>query len=75
MYVAPSGRGVRVDSHCYGGYMIPPHYDSMVAKLIVHGPDRKTALSYLDQALDEYLIEGPKTTIGFHKKLIHDAVS
>ena len=73
MYVAPSGRGVRVDSHCYAGYVIPSNYDSMVAKLIVHGKDRKEAVDFLDQALSEYIIEGPRTTIGFHQRLIRDA--
>jgi len=73
MYVSPSGRGVRVDSHCYAGYTIPPNYDSMIAKLIVHGNDRREAIRFLDQALSEYIIEGPKTTIGFHQQLIRDA--
>jgi acetyl-CoA carboxylase biotin carboxylase subunit len=72
MYVAPSGKGVRVDSHCYAGYMIPPHYDSMIAKLIVHGTDRADALRLLEQALAEYYIDGIKTTIGFHQRLIRD---
>ncbi len=72
MYVAPTGKGVRVDSHCYAGYTIPPNYDSMIAKLIVHGRDRAEALRFLDQALDEYIIEGPKTTIPFHQRLIRD---
>jgi len=73
MYVAPSGRGVRVDSHCYAGYTIPPHYDSMIAKLIVHGRDRTEAIRFLAQALDEYIIEGPRTTIGFHERLLRDS--
>jgi acetyl-CoA carboxylase biotin carboxylase subunit len=73
MYVSPSGRGVRVDSHCYAGYTIPPNYDSMIAKLIVHGNDRREAIRFLDQALSEYIIEGPKTTIGFHQQLIRDS--
>jgi acetyl-CoA carboxylase biotin carboxylase subunit len=72
MYVAPSGKGVRVDSHCYAGYTIPPHYDSMIAKLIVHGSDRAEAIRFLGHALDEYIIEGPRTTIGFHQRLIRD---
>ncbi len=72
MYVAPSGKGVRVDSHCYAGYVIPPNYDSMIAKLIVHGETREEALRFLDQALDEYIIEGVKTTIGFHQRLLRD---
>ncbi len=72
MYVAPSGPGIRVDSHCYAGYMIPPNYDSMIAKLIVHGSDRADALRILEQALSEYYIDGIKTTIGFHQRLIRD---
>ncbi len=72
MYVSPSGKGVRVDSHCYAGYAIPPNYDSMIAKLIVHGKDRAEALHFLDQALSEYIIEGIKTTIPFHQRLIRD---
>ncbi len=73
MYVAPSGRGVRLDSHCYGGYAIPTYYDSMIGKLIVHGRDRDQAIDILEQALDEYIIEGPRTTIGFHQRLIRDS--
>ena len=73
MYVAPSGKGVRVDSHCYSGYVIPPNYDSMIAKLIVHGKDRADALKTLELALGEYIIDGPKTTIGFHQRLLKDA--
>ncbi len=72
MYVAPSGKGIRVDSHCYAGYNIPPHYDSMIAKLIVHGTDRADALRILEQALSEYVLDGVKTTIGFHQRLIRD---
>lgn len=73
MYVAPSGKGVRVDSHCYAGYVIPPNYDSMIGKLIVHGRDRAEAIQFLNQALDEYIIEGIDTTIGFHQRLINNA--
>ncbi len=72
MYVAPTGKGVRVDSHCYAGYTIPPNYDSMIAKLIVHGDTRAEALRFLEQALSEYIIEGIKTTIPFHQRLIRD---
>jgi acetyl-CoA carboxylase biotin carboxylase subunit len=72
MYVSPSGKGVRVDSHCYAGYTIPPNYDSMIAKLIVHGDTREEALRFLDQALGEYILEGIKTTIPFHQRLIRD---
>ncbi len=73
MYVAPSGKGVRVDSHCFAGYVIPPNYDSMIGKLIVHGRDREEAIKFLDQALDEFIIEGIDTTIGFHQRLINNA--
>ena len=73
MYVAPSGKGVRVDSHCFAGYVIPPNYDSMIAKLIVHGRDRTEAIKFLDQALDEFILEGIDTTIGFHRRLINNA--
>ncbi len=72
MYVAPSGRGVRVDSHCYAGYTIPPHYDSMIGKLIVHGKDRADALKILELALSETILDGIKTTIPFHQRLIRD---
>jgi len=64
-YSAPGGPGVRVDSHVYNGYVIPPHYDSMVAKLIVHGKDRDEAICRLRRALREYIIEGIYTTIDF----------
>ena len=60
-------------AHCYAGYVIPPNYDSMIAKLIVHGKDRAQAIDFLEQALEEYIIEGPSTTIGFHQRLIRDA--
>ena len=72
MYVAPSGKGVRVDSHCYAGYTIPPHYDSMIGKLIVHGKDRADALKILELALSETILDGIKTTIPFHQRLIRD---
>ncbi len=72
LYLAPSGKGVRVDSHCYAGYSIPPNYDSMIAKLIVHGKDRADAIRLMEIALSEYVIDGPKTTIGFHQRLLKD---
>ena len=68
----PGGRGVRVDSHIYSGYQIPPHYDSMLAKLIVHGRDRKEAIDRMLGALHEFIIEGPKTTIPFHIQLLEN---
>src|SRR5699024_2122781 len=73
MYLAPGGLGVRVDSAVYPGYSIPPFYDSMVAKLIVHGATRDEAVNKMKRALDEFIVEGVKTTIPFHAKLMeHD---
>ena len=69
----PGGRGVRIDSSVYTGYKIPPFYDSMIAKLIVHGRDREEALKMLKRALDETIIEGPATTIPVGKALATDA--
>jgi acetyl-CoA carboxylase, biotin carboxylase subunit len=66
----PSGYGVRVDSHVYQGYVIPPYYDSMIGKLIVHGKDRTEALARARQALEEFVIEGVHTTIPFHRKVM-----
>ncbi len=66
----PGGPGVRVDSHIYQGYMIPPHYDSMVAKLITFAPSRMEAIAKMRRALDEFVIEGIHTTIPFHRKMM-----
>ena len=66
MYHAPGGLGVRVDSHLYAGYSIPPHYDSMIAKLIVHAPTREIAIARMKRALKEDLIIGVKTNIPLH---------
>ncbi len=66
----PGGPGIRVDTHAYQRYKIPPFYDSLVAKLIAYGRDRHEAIQRLNRALDEFIIEGIKTTIPFHKKLI-----
>jgi len=68
----PGGRGIRVDSHIYSGYQIPPHYDSMLAKLVVHGRDREEAIERMLGALKEFIIEGPKTTIPFHIQLLEN---
>ena len=72
-YHAPGGLGVRVDSGLYSGYRIPPHYDSMIAKLIVHGNSRNEALMRLRRALGEYVIEGVKTTLPLHNRLVQDS--
>jgi acetyl-CoA carboxylase, biotin carboxylase subunit len=69
MYLPPGGLGVRVDSAAYPGYMIPPYYDSMIAKLIVHAPTREEAIARMKRALNEFVIEGIHTTIPFHIKL------
>lgn len=68
----PGGHGVRVDSHIYSGYVIPPYYDSMVAKLITVAQTREEAISKMHRALSEYVIEGVKTTIPFHIKLMEN---
>ncbi len=68
----PGGRGVRVDSHVYAGYSIPPNYDSMIAKLIVSGQSREEVIVRMKRALEEFVIEGIKTTIPFHIKLMDD---
>ncbi|VCU52818.1 Biotin carboxylase [Thermus thermophilus] len=71
----PGGPGVRVDSHLYTGYQIPPHYDSLIAKIIVWAPTREEAIRRMERALSETVIEGPglKTTIPFHQKVLQNA--
>jgi acetyl-CoA carboxylase biotin carboxylase subunit len=70
----PGGPGIRIDSHVYAGYTIPPNYDSMIAKLIVTAQTRQECIVRMNRALDEFIIEGVKTTIPFHKKLMKDKV-
>jgi acetyl-CoA carboxylase biotin carboxylase subunit len=67
---SPGGPGVRMDNHLYIGYIIPPHYDSLLGKLIVHGRDRGEAIARMQRALDETLIQGVQTTIPFHQKVV-----
>jgi acetyl-CoA carboxylase biotin carboxylase subunit len=69
-YHAPGGLGVRIDSALYAGYFVPPHYDSMVAKLIVHAPTRPAAIARMRRALDEFAVEGIKTTIPLHRRIM-----
>ncbi|MEJ6775824.1 MAG: acetyl-CoA carboxylase biotin carboxylase subunit [Crocinitomicaceae bacterium] len=71
-YHAPGGHGVRIDTHVYAGYTIPPNYDSMISKLIVVAQTREEAILKMKRALGEYIIEGVKTTIPFHQKLMED---
>jgi acetyl-CoA carboxylase biotin carboxylase subunit len=71
-WVPPGGPGVRVDSHLMAGYTVPPHYDSLIAKIIVHADDRAGAIARMHRALSETVIEGVKTTIPYHLKLLAD---
>ncbi len=69
---APGGPGVRVDSHVYSGYTVPPHYDSLIGKLITHGDTREAALAKMRQALDELIVEGIRTNAALHRELVVD---
>ena len=73
LYYAPGGHGVRVDSHAYGGYIIPPYYDSMIGKLITYGRTREVAIERMYRALSEYIIRGIATTIPLQKAIVSDA--
>jgi len=73
LYHAPGGFGVRVDSHLYSGYRVPPYYDSLVAKLITFGDNRSEALVRMENALDELLVDGIKTNIPLHRELVRDS--
>ena len=66
----PGGKGIRVDSHAYAGYEIPSQYDSLIGKMIVHSPNREEAINRMERALEETIIEGPKTTIPFHQEIM-----
>ena len=68
----PGGNGIRVDTHVYAGYLIPSYYDSLLAKLIVHADDRAAAINRMQRALEETIIEGPKTTIPFHQAIMRN---
>ncbi|MFT5823134.1 MAG: acetyl-CoA carboxylase biotin carboxylase subunit [Crocinitomix sp.] len=71
-YHEPGGHGIRIDTHVYAGYVIPPYYDSMISKLITVAQTREEAITKMERALDEYFIEGVKTTIPFHIQLMKD---
>lgn len=71
-YHEPGGHGIRIDTHVYAGYAIPPHYDSMISKLIAVAQTREEAILKMRRALDEYIIEGIKTTVPFHQKLMRN---
>ena len=72
MYHAPGGPNVRVDSHLYTGYRVPPHYDSLLAKVITHGRNRQEAIQTMLRALEEMIVDPIKTTIPFHRKVLND---
>ena len=71
-WMVPGGRNVRVDSHVYAGYVVPPYYDSMIGKLIVWGRDRNKAINIMKRALAEFEVEGIRTTIPFHQKMMEN---
>ena len=71
-FEAPGGPGVRVDTHLYDGYRIPPNYDSMIGKLIVHGPDRDTAIARMRVALSEMVVDGIKTNVALQQRIMRD---
>lgn len=73
LFHAPGGNGIRVDSHIYSGYSVPPYYDSLIAKLISYGASREEAIARMYNALDEILIDGIKTNISLHKDILNDA--
>lgn len=68
----PQGDGIRLDSHCYSGYLVPPYYDSMVAKLLVHAADRPAAIRHMGEALNQFRVDGIATNIEFHKAVMAD---
>ena len=70
----PGGNGIRIDTHIYNGYTVPPNYDSMLLKLIVHGDDRQEAIEKMTSALGEMVIEGPDTNIDFEYDIINHKV-
>jgi acetyl-CoA carboxylase biotin carboxylase subunit len=71
--ISPGGPGIRIDTHIYSGYQVPPFYDSMLAKLLVLNNNRQGAICRMQRALNEFVIEGIKTTIPFHKKVMENA--
>jgi acetyl-CoA carboxylase biotin carboxylase subunit len=68
----PGGFGVRVDTHSYAGYEVPPYYDSLIAKLVAYALTREGAINKMASALDEFIVEGIKTTIPFHRQVMQD---
>jgi len=73
LWHAPGGPGIRVDSHLYGGYAVPPHYDSLIAKIIAHGDSRKSAIARMNTALSEIVVEGIRTNVPLHQEICQHA--
>ena len=73
LFHAPGGPGIRVESHIYNGYVVPPYYDSMIGKIIAHGESRASALARMRTALGEVVVEGIKTNIPLHLEILKDA--
>jgi acetyl-CoA carboxylase biotin carboxylase subunit len=71
-FILPGGPGVRVDTAAYSGWVVPAYYDSLIAKVITHGKDREEAVARMQRALNEFIIEGIKTTLPFHIKILDD---
>ena len=69
-FIPPGGPHVRMETHCYQGYRVPPNYDSMIAKLLVHGATRDDAITTMRRALDEFRVSPIKTTISLHKQIM-----
>ena len=72
LFHTPGGNGIRVDSHIYSGYTVPPHYDSLIAKLISHGPTRDIAIMRMQNALEEMVVDGIKTNIPLQGEIMRD---
>ncbi len=72
-YHPPGGPGVRVDSHIYSNYTVPPHYDSLIAKVIAYGIDREEAIARMRRAMQEIVVDGIRTNIALHQEILHDA--
>jgi acetyl-CoA carboxylase biotin carboxylase subunit len=70
LWHSPGGFGVRVESHVYSGYKVPPYYDSMIGKIIAHGNDRPSAIARMKNALSEIVIEGIKTNVPLHQEIL-----
>ena len=73
MFHPPGGPGIRLDTHMYSGYTVPPYYDSLIGKLVAHGDDRASALARMRSALSEIVVDGIRTNIALHQELCRDA--